>query len=77
MGRGTLLFEISSLSVLIYKVDSLANKVLATVVQSGNAGVPVWCSIVDEYYESTEEVETGFYLDRQFVPFCECEQICR
>lgn len=76
MGRGTMVFQINAVSVLIYKVDSLANKVLATVVNSETAGTPVWCSIVDEYYESTEEVESGFYLGRRFVPFCECEQIC-
>ena len=54
-------------SVLVHAIDYGADKVLASI----NGDNPEWCSLTEQYMESTGEMELGFTLGSFFVPFCE------
>lgn len=58
-------------SVLVHQIDYANDRVLASV----NGVDPEWCAITEEYYESTGEIELGFYLGSFYVPFIEVMRI--
>ena len=43
------------------------NKVLASINGQGAE----WCSLTEEYMETSGELEFGFHLGQLFIPFCE------
>ena len=53
--------------VLIHRIDYGEDKVLASV----NGEDPIWYDISEEYRETSQELELGFYLGSLFIPFSE------
>ena len=54
-------------AVLVHAIDYGEDKVLASI----NGIDPAWCSMTEEYMESTGELELGFSLGSFFIPLCE------
>ena len=54
-------------AVLVHKIDYDEDRVLASI----NGKDPEWCSLTEEYMETSGELELGFYLGQFFIPFCE------
>ena len=55
-------------AVLVHAIDYGEDRVLASL----NGKSPEWCPLVEEYWECTGELETGFHLSSSlFVPLCE------
>ena len=54
-------------AVLVHAIDYGEDKVLASI----NGISPEWCSLTEEYMESTGELELGFSLGSFFIPLCE------
>ena len=54
-------------SVLVHAIDYGEDKVLASI----NGKDPDWCSLTEEYMETSGELELGFRLGQLFIPFCE------
>lgn len=54
-------------AVLIHQIDYGGDRVLASI----NGRGAVWCSLIEEYMETSGELELGFHLGELFVPFCE------
>lgn len=53
--------------VLVHEIDYYDDRVLASV----NDDDPEWYDITEQYWEHTEQNETGFCIGELFVPFCE------
>lgn len=58
-------------SILVHAIDYGEDRVLASL----NGDNPIWCPIVDEYWECSGELETGFTYGNLFCPFCEIMRI--
>ena len=54
-------------AVLVHKIDYGEDRVLASINGQGAR----WCSLTEQYMETSGEPELGFCLDGLFVPFCE------
>ena len=54
-------------AVLVHAIDYGEDRVLASINGEGAE----WCSLTEEYMETTEELELGFRLGELFIPFCE------
>lgn len=54
-------------AVLVHAIDYGEDKVLASI----NGIDPDWCSLTEEYVESTGDLELGFMLGSLFVPLCD------
>ena len=54
-------------AVLLHKIDYGEEKVLASINGEGAE----WCSLTEEYMETSGELELGFHLGELFIPFCE------
>ena len=54
-------------AVLVHKIDYGEEKVLASI----NGEEAEWCSLTEEYMETSGELELGFHLGELFIPFCE------
>ncbi|MBP3802558.1 MAG: hypothetical protein J6I76_01485 [Oribacterium sp.] len=54
-------------AVLVHAIDYGEDKVLASI----NGISPEWCSLTEEYMESTGDLELGFTLGSFFIPLCE------
>ena len=54
-------------AVLIYQIDYSEDRVLASINGQGAE----WCSLTEEYMETSGELELGFHLGQLFIPFCE------
>lgn len=54
-------------AVLVHAIDYGEDKVLASI----NGISPEWCSLTEQYMETSGELELGFVLGGLFVPFCE------
>lgn len=52
-------------AVLVHKIDYGEEKVLASI----NGESPEWCSLTEEYDDTTGEQELGFTLGSLFVSF--------
>ena len=57
-------------TVLVHQFDYVEEKVLASI----NGESPEWCRMTEEYWECSEELETGFRLGSFFVPLCEVQR---
>jgi len=54
-------------AVLVHAIDYGKDRVLASI----NGKDPEWCSLTEEYLETSGELELGFRLGELFIPFCE------
>ena len=54
-------------AVLVHAIDYGEDKVMASI----NGISPEWCSLTEQYMETSGELELGFVLGELFVPFCE------
>ena len=54
-------------AVLVHRIDYGEDRVLASI----NGQEAEWCSLTEEYMETSGELELGFRLGGLFVPFCE------
>jgi len=54
-------------AVLVHKIDYGEEKVLASINGEGAE----WCSLTEEYMETSGELELGFTLGELFIPFAE------
>lgn len=74
---GTIMIDLSTIigvyglsntgAVLVHAIDYGEDKVLASI----NGIDPDWCSLTEEYVESTGDLELGFMLGSLFVPLCD------
>jgi hypothetical protein len=54
-------------AVLVHKIDYGEEKMLASINGEGAE----WCSLTEEYMETSGELELGFTLGELFIPFAE------
>ena len=54
-------------AVLVHAIDYTEDRVLASV----NGDSPEWCSLTEQYMETSGEMELGFSLGEWFIPFCD------
>ena len=54
-------------AVLVHQIDYGEDKVLASINGQGAE----WCSLTEEYMETSGELKFGFHLGQLFIPFCE------
>lgn len=57
-------------AVLVHRIDYGNEKVQASI----NGIDPTWCDLIEQYMETTGELELGFNLGQLFVPFCEVQR---
>ena len=54
-------------AVLVHAIDYGEDRVLASI----NGCDPEWCSLTEEYMETSGELELGFALGELFIPFAD------
>ena len=59
-------------AVLVHAINYGEDKVLASI----NGDSPEWCSLTEQYMESTGELELGFMFGALFIPLCEVMRFC-
>ncbi|MBO5567991.1 MAG: hypothetical protein J6A79_03545 [Clostridia bacterium] len=57
-------------AVLVHRIDYPNEKVQASI----NGIDPSWCDLIEQYMETTGEMELGFNLGAFFVPFCDVQR---
>ena len=54
-------------AVLVHAIDYSEDRILASINGIGAE----WCTMEEQYMESTGEMELGFVLGSLFIPLCE------